>query len=131
MKTLRVGIASYDEIKARTVAIARGQDQPVPGEPKTWFTSPESFARVVSEQNRELLRIISERPIDSTERLSEVTGRTPAEISRALKMLERYGLVRVRRGAGKLGVLRVTYDAIALVMPLGKTIQTRRAGFAG
>jgi len=45
MKTLKIGIASYEDMKARTMAIARGQLKPKPGEPKVWFTSAESFAR--------------------------------------------------------------------------------------
>jgi len=34
MTTLRIGIASYDETKARTMAIARGKHKPKRGEPK-------------------------------------------------------------------------------------------------
>ena len=50
MRTLRVGIASYEQMKARTLAIARGKYKPAAGEPKVWFTSAESFARVLSDQ---------------------------------------------------------------------------------
>ena len=34
MKTLRVWIASYEEMKARMIAIARGQYKPRAGEPR-------------------------------------------------------------------------------------------------
>jgi hypothetical protein len=44
MKTLRVGIATYEEMKAKTVAIARGLHRPAPDDPKVWFTSAEAFA---------------------------------------------------------------------------------------
>ncbi len=43
MTTLRVGIASYEEMKARTVA--RGGRRIAPGE-KVWLTSTESFAKL-------------------------------------------------------------------------------------
>ena len=43
MTTLKVGIASYEEMKARTLRIARGEHRVAPGEPKIWFTSTESF----------------------------------------------------------------------------------------
>ena len=33
MRTLRVGIATYEQMKARTVAIARGEYRPPAGEP--------------------------------------------------------------------------------------------------
>ena len=34
MTTLKVGIASYEDMKARTLAIARGELRPKPGDPK-------------------------------------------------------------------------------------------------
>ena len=55
MKSLKVGIASYGDMKARTMAIARGELKSRPGEPKVWFTSIESFAKVLSDCNRALL----------------------------------------------------------------------------
>ena len=39
MTTLRVGIASYEEMKARTLAVARGERRIAADEPKVWFTS--------------------------------------------------------------------------------------------
>ena len=59
MKTLRIGIASYEDMKARTMAIARGKLKPKPGDPKVWFTSTESFAKVLSNKNRALLATIA------------------------------------------------------------------------
>ncbi|MSP32001.1 MAG: hypothetical protein EXR03_04155, partial [Pseudolabrys sp.] len=47
-KTLKVGIASLEEMKKRTIAIARGEMKPAKDDPKVWFTSPESFAKVLS-----------------------------------------------------------------------------------
>jgi len=46
--TLKVGIASYEDVKARTMAVARGEHHIAPDEPKVWFTSAESFAKVLS-----------------------------------------------------------------------------------
>ena len=60
MTTLKVGIASYDEMKARTMAVARGKRRVSAGEPKVWFTSTESFAKVLPAGNHELLRVIAE-----------------------------------------------------------------------
>lgn len=36
--------ASYEEMKARSVAIARGLHKLAPDDPKVWFTSAEAFA---------------------------------------------------------------------------------------
>ena len=58
MKILKVGIASYADMKARTMAIARGELKPGPGDPKVWFPSTESLVRVLSEKNRLLLGTI-------------------------------------------------------------------------
>jgi len=38
MKTLRVGIAGYEQMKARALAIARGEYKLGAGEPKVSFT---------------------------------------------------------------------------------------------
>src|SRR5260370_40224869 len=100
MKTLRVGIASYARMKARTIAIARGEYRPAAGEPKAWFTSTESFARVLSDRNRALLGIIAESAPKSLTSLAEMTGRKKSNLSRTLKTMERYGFVHLSRGAG-------------------------------
>src|SRR5271157_2728844 len=99
MKTLRVGIASYEQMKARTLAIARGEYVPAADEPKVWFRSAESFARVLSDRNRALLGVIAESTPDSLARLAELTGRKVSNLSRTLKTMERYGFVQPSRGA--------------------------------
>ena len=99
MRTLRVGIASYEQMRARTLAIARGKYKPAAGEPKVWFTSTESFARILSDRNRALLGIIAESSPESLARLAELTGRKKSNLSRTLKTMERYGFVRLERGA--------------------------------
>ncbi len=43
MTTLRVGIASYEEMKAMTLAVARGQRKLAPREPRIWFPSTGVF----------------------------------------------------------------------------------------
>ena len=63
MNTLKIGIAGYDQMKARTMAIARGERTPAKGESKIWFTSIDSFAKLLSENNRHLRELIArERP---------------------------------------------------------------------
>ena len=98
MKTLKVGIASYEDMKTRTLAIARGELRPKASDPKIWFTSPESFARVLSNRNRALLAQIVDRYPQSLHELAASTGRTPGNLSRTLRTMERYGLVRLHRG---------------------------------
>ena len=118
MKTLRVGIASYQEMKARTMAIARGEYRPEANEPRVWFTSAESFARMLSERNRVLLRIIAEQAPGSLAQLADLTGRQKSNLSRTLKTMERYGFVKLERGVRGSVVPKVPYQRISLMLPL-------------
>ena len=118
MKTLRVGIATYEEMKTRTLAIARGQYKPGVHEPRVWFTSAESFAKVLSDRNRDLLRIIADSAPESLAALAQRTGRQKSNLSRTLKTMERYGFVQLKRGQRGSLIPRVPYQAISLMLPL-------------
>ncbi len=118
MKTLRVGIASYSEMKAMTLAIARGQRKLAPSDPRVWFPSTESFARVLSAGNRDLLRLIAEKAPGSLEELSKLTGRKKPNLSRTLKTMANYGLVRLERGFRGRIAPTVVHDRIELELPI-------------
>ena len=123
MRTLRVGIASYEQMKARTLAITRGEYKPSASEPKVWFTSAESFARVLSDRNRTVLGVIAESAPQSLAQLAELTGRRKSNLSRTLKTMERYGFVQLARGPRGSVVPRVPYNRISLTLPLPKLRQ--------
>ena len=118
MKTLKIGIAGYDRMKARTIAIARGEHKSARGEPKVWFTSVESFAKVLSHRNRELLTLIAREEPQSLTELAKLSGRNKSNLSRTLKTMSRYGLVELK--AGKRGTLVpcVPYDQVRLDVSL-------------
>jgi len=118
MKTLKIGIASYADMKARTMAIAKGKLHPKPGDPKVWFTSPESFAKVLSNRNRALLAQIAETHPASLQELAAASGRTPGNLSRTLKTMERYGLVRLHKGVRGAVRPEVPYRDVKLEMTL-------------
>lgn len=118
MTTLRVGIATYQEMKSRTMAVARGERRIAPHEPKVWFTSTESFAKVLSAGNRELLRVIAEKAPGSLDELARLTGRVKSNLSRTLRTLEAYGLVRLERGERGRIKPKVTHDRVELHLPL-------------
>ena len=121
MKTLRIGIADYDRMKARTMAIARGAHKPARGEPTVWFTSIESFAKVLSGRNRELLTLIAREEPDSLSELAGLAGRNKSNLSRTLRTMSRYGLVELREGRRGTVVPRVPYDRVSLDVPLTAT----------
>jgi predicted transcriptional regulator len=118
MTTLRVGIASYEEMKERTLEVARGQRRVARDEPKIWFTSTESFAKVLSAGNRELLRVIAQEAPNSLDELSRITGKAKSNLSRTLRAMEGYGLVILTRGERGRIAPRVTHDRVALELPL-------------
>lgn len=78
MKTLNIRIASYDAMKAHSMANARGGVRAKPGEPKVWFTSTESFAKVLSHKNRALLEVIAKSRPSSLQELAKCTRRKPS-----------------------------------------------------
>jgi predicted transcriptional regulator len=114
MTTLKVGIASYEEMKARTMAIARGERRVRPGEPKVWFTSTESFAKVMSAGNVELLRTIMNKAPNSLDELAKISGRKKPNLSRTLRTMEGYGLVRIERGDRGRIKPKVMHDKVEL-----------------
>jgi predicted transcriptional regulator len=121
MKSLKVGIATVEDMKKRTMAIARGDLKPSRDDPKVWFTSPESFAKVLSNKNRALLNLISATQPDSLQALAARTGRKASNLSRTLRTMERYGFVRLHKGPrGKIRP-EVPYRSISLELPLDPT----------
>lgn len=127
-KTLRVGIMSFEQIKAHTIAIGRGELKPKADEPKVWFTSMKSFANVLSDENRELLRIIFDRKPESISELERLTGRKASNLSRTLHTMERYGLVRLEEGAQGRGRQAVRPVAAARTVRLEVDITGGLAG---
>ncbi|HKV54049.1 MAG TPA: helix-turn-helix domain-containing protein [Candidatus Binataceae bacterium] len=118
MTTLRVGIASYGEMKAMTIAVARGQRKLSSHEPRIWFASTESFAKVLSEGNRRLLNLIAEKAPESLDELVALSGRQKSNLSRTLKAMSNYGLVKLDRGSRGRLTPRVLHERIELDLPL-------------
>ena len=80
--------------------------------------STESFARLLSAGNRDLLRAIYEQEPGSREELAQLTGRATPNVSRTLKKMESFGLVRMEKGKGLKLVPKVVHDRVELVLPL-------------
>jgi predicted transcriptional regulator len=112
MTTLKVGIATLEQYKKRTMAIARGEYIPAPNEPKVWFQSLETMSQVLSDKNRALLALIVKTQPQSLNELAEKTGRAKSNLSRT----ERYGLVHFEEGPGRQIAPRVNYSGVELEM---------------
>ena len=116
MTTLKVGIATLEQYKQRTMAIARGEYVPAPGEPKVWFQSLETMSQVLSDKNRALLALIAKTQPQSLTELAERTGRAKSNLSRTLRTMERYGLVHFEQGPNRQIAPRVNYSGVELKM---------------
>ena len=97
MKEVKIGIMPQEQIRARVLAIARGEVKARAGEPKIWFTSMKSLAEILSDDNRVLLKVIRDTKPNSVTSLAAATGRTPGNLSRTLKTISNYGIVEMRR----------------------------------
>jgi predicted transcriptional regulator len=97
MKSIVISILPQEKIRERVLAIARGDHKPKTGDPKIWFTAMKSLAEVLSDDNRALLRVITETKPESISALAQVTGRKPGNLSRTLKTMSHYGSVDLKR----------------------------------
>jgi len=116
-RIVKVGIATYEQQKARLMAMARGDHKPSPDEPKIWFSSIESFAQVLSTKNQLLLELIADAKPASVAELETLSGRKGPNLSRTLKTLARFGLVELKRHGRNL-VPRAVYDRVSVDLPL-------------
>jgi predicted transcriptional regulator len=113
IKAIRVGIMPLERVRDYTLAIAKGTYKRKPAEPRIWFTSIKSFAAVLSDENRELLRIIHDRQPESIADLEQMTGRKASNLSRTLRTMANYGLVRLEDGSQGRGRRAVRPVAVA------------------
>lgn len=126
MKTIKVGVMSYEDMKARTMAIARGELKPGKGDPKLWVPSTETLGKILSGANRSLLREIRLRRPGSLRELSRATGRAESNLSRTLHAMERYGLVRLNKVRGQIEP-RVDFDRLLVELDLVDAAPRSRA----
>lgn len=96
---MKIGIATPAQQRKRVLDIAAGRRTVKRGEPKVWFPSLKTAAEVL-DRNRDLIRIICEDHPQSVNELAQLSGRAESNVSRSLKRLEAYGIVRMVK-AGK------------------------------
>jgi predicted transcriptional regulator len=125
MSTLRIGIATYAEMKARTMAIARGEITPSPTDPNVWFPSMESVGKVLSSRNMMLLGVIASQRPQSLDELSQITGRHKSNLSRTLHTMERYGLVGLVQGERGRIVPNVLHEDVSIGLSISESTQTK------
>ena len=117
-KTLKVGIAPRSVVFQYMRDVVSGRRARTPHDPDIWFSSVESFAKVLSEKNRALLALIAERRPESIEALATESGRAKSNLSRTLHTMERYGFVRLEKGDGRKLRPVVTFGQVELRLKL-------------
>ncbi len=92
-------------MKRCVIGIRRlGDPEPPPGKhtPTVWFASMATMAAVLSEDNQSLLRLIRDKHPKSLTELADLTGRQVPNLSRTLRMMERYGLVTLKKNVREI-----------------------------
>jgi predicted transcriptional regulator len=107
---------SFEQFKAMTLAVVRGDIKPSLREPKIWveavdgkkrpkgeirFHSLEAGAKLLSAKNRDLLNTIATQHPKSVSALAAMTGRAEQNLLRTLRKLTAAGIVRLDRGTGR------------------------------
>lgn len=123
MKQVKVGIMPLKDFQAYTKAIVTGKHKRKRGEPKIWFSSMASLAQVLSDQNRELLSLIAEKNPESISELAALSQRSQSNLTRTLKTMENYGLVKMTTGVRGKKQPSVPYSDIVLDISIRDTAQ--------
>jgi predicted transcriptional regulator len=59
MKPLNIGILTQEEIRQRMLAVAMGEHKPKATEPRIWFTSMRSLAKVMRHENKHVRPVVN------------------------------------------------------------------------
>lgn len=113
-RTLKVGIAPRQAVFQYMRDVVSGRRRRTADDPDIWFSSVESFAKVLSEKNRALLALIADKRPDSINALAAASGRAKSNLSRTLHTMERYGLVKLEKGEGRKLKPVVTFRRVEL-----------------
>lgn len=114
-RILRIGIASDIEIRARTIAIAKGDLQPLETDPKVWLRSLKELHTLLSDENKALIDAMRSAPGSTVSELAEALGRKQPSISRSLKKLSNIGLVELKK-VSRAVVPDLKFDRVELAL---------------
>lgn len=116
VKTLKIGIAALEDIKKRTMDIAKGTYKPKSSDPKIWFTSLKALSNILTPDNKALLRAIIDTHPQSISELAKYTGRNQSNVTRTLKTMEKYGFVKLSKAKSSRGKDRIVPQATSREM---------------
>lgn len=106
-------------MKRCTVGIRRPEEQSHPatgrGQPTVWFPSIATMAAVLSEDNRALLRVIRDQRPKSLTVLAELTGQSVPNLSRSLRMMEGYCLLKLKCDGNAVEPVALATESLAML----------------
>jgi len=123
MKRVKIGIMPLQNFQAYTKDIVSGKRKRKKGEPTIWFSSMASLAQVLSDQNCDLLSLIAEQQPESISELARLSDRSQSNLTRTLKKMESYGLVKMKIGTRGSKRPSVPYSDIVLDISIGRSAQ--------
>jgi len=116
MKTVRIGVASDQEIRRRVLDIASGRIKADAQDPKIWVRSVDEFRKLLSEKNINMLAAIRLHQPASVSELARQMQEDQGNLTKRLKMLASFGLVELKEGERSRGrtalIPIVTFDRI-------------------
>jgi predicted transcriptional regulator len=112
-KVLKVGIATIQQQRDRSLAIAAGTRARGDDEPKVWFPSVTAMARVLSDENMALLKAIREQQPDSMDTLARAVGKQAPNVSRSLHTMAEFGLVKFIKN-GRTVIPQTTFEHLSV-----------------
>lgn len=96
---LKFGISPVSEQRARSLGFAAGTRHRAMDEPNVWFPLVSAMARVLSDENMVLLKVIRETHPGSMDALAKAVGKQAPNVSRSMHTMAEYGLIKlVKRG---------------------------------
>lgn len=113
-------VQGMNDLEAEMRAVARGERVAPADAAKPSFESAEALIRLLTPENRTLLRTIRDKQPQSIADLERMTGRKAPNLIRSLTKLEALGLVQLREEQPRTiptaiaGKLRVEIDPYAM-----------------
>ena len=119
MKEIKVAIMPKEAMKEYTLQIARGNLKPGLDAPKIFFPSMRAMSEALNENNQALMAAINKYHPETVSDLAKLVQKDLGNVSRALKRLEGYGLIKMEKQAGKPDKTpTLTADKISFEMQL-------------
>ncbi|WP_194726368.1 HVO_A0114 family putative DNA-binding protein [Noviherbaspirillum malthae] len=115
MRVIKIGILSVEEQRKRALEIASGKRKRDNNDPIIYMPSMAAAARILSDENMALLKIIREQHPSSVDELANLVGKPQSNVSRSLHAMEPFGLVELRK-SGRQVTPVVTFEHLDMAL---------------